>query len=144
MTLLIEVVRVVAQLTAGTFAGACLYIALVQHPARMSRGAASALDDFRATIPLAERLQAPLLIAALGATAADVVLAFSWTMLAGGLLLAAVLAQTIATVLPINRRLLSGAAADHLAEAPTALARWGRLHGIRTVLSVIGALLLLV
>ncbi len=141
---LTQLLRVLLQLTAGAFAGACLYILLVQQPARMALGPARALDDFRATIPRAERLQAPLLIACLAAIALHLLLAFSWPVAVGGALMLAVLGQTIRTVLPINRRLLAGAAADHVAEAGDALSRWGRLHAVRTGVAVVGAIVLLV
>lgn len=144
MLVVAELVRVLAQLTAAAFAGACLSIALVQQPVRRELSASVALDDFRATIPRAERLQAPLLVVSLLATVASLVLRFRWPDLVGGLLLLGVLVQTVSTVLPINRRLLSGAAPDHLAEADAALARWGRLHVVRTVPAVLGAALLLV
>lgn len=138
-----EVVRIVAQLAAGTFAGACLYILLVQHPVRTTLGATAGLADSRETIPRAERLQAPLLIVCLVAAAVDVVLTSRWTVLVGALLMLAVLVLTLASVLPINRRLLAGEPADHLAASPDLLARWGRLHAARTVLAVIGAVALL-
>ncbi len=140
--MLTEVVRLVARLTAGAFAGACLYILLVQHPVRMSLAAPAALDDFRATIPRAERLQAPLLVVSLLATTLSL-LTFRWTTVVGGVLLLAVLVQTIVTVLPINQRLLAGEATDHLDEAPDALRRWGRLHAVRTVVAVVGVVALL-
>lgn len=138
-----ELVRLVAQLTAGTFAGACLSILLVQHPVRTALATPAALDDFRGAIPRAERLQAPLLIGCLLAAALELVLAFRWSALVGALLMLAVLVQTLATVLPINRRLLSGSAADHVDEAHDALSRWGRLHAARTVVAVLGAVALL-
>jgi hypothetical protein len=139
-----EVARVVVQVTAGLFAGACLYILLVQHPVRTTLGAPAALDDFRATIPRAERLQAPLLVACLVAAALELALAYRWTVMLGALLMLVVLVQTLATVLPINRRLLSGAAGEHLGAADEALSRWGRLHAVRTVVAVLGAIALLV
>jgi anthrone oxygenase-like protein len=135
--------RLTMQLTAGAFAGACLYILLVQHPVRTALGGAQALADFRAAIPRAEKVQAPLLVGCLAAVGLHLAVASSWPVAVGGLLMLVVLLQTLATVLPINRRLLSGTAADRLAEAPAALARWGTLHALRTVLAVLGAVALL-
>lgn len=143
MVLVGELVRVVLQLGAGAFAGACLYIALVQVPVRGGLPTSAALDDFRATIPRAERVQAPLLVVALLAAVVSVALEPRWPVLVGGLLLLAVLVQTVATVLPINRRLLSGSPGDHLGEADVTLARWGRLHAVRTLVAAAGAVLVL-
>lgn len=134
--------RSLMQLTAAAFAGVCLYIALVQQPVRTGLTAAAALADFRAVIPRAEKVQAPLLIVSLVATAVHVADSPSWPVAAGGLLLLAVLVLTLVTVLPINRRLLSGAATDHVAEARTTLSRWGRLHLVRTVIACAGAVAL--
>ena len=98
--MLAEVVRLVAQPTAGAFAGACVYILLVQQPVRMTTlSTPVALDDFRATIPRAERLQAPLLVVSLVAAAASLVLTFRWTTAVGAGLLLVVLALTLAKVL---------------------------------------------
>lgn len=132
----------VAQLTAAAFAGICLYIGLVQHPVRMGSTAAAALDDFRAVIPRAEKVQAPLLIVCLLGIAIQVAVAPRLAVVVGGLLLLAVLVFTLVAVLPINRLLLSGSAADHLGRSPAALSRWGRRHALRTVLTVPGTVAL--
>lgn len=135
--------RVTMQLTAGAFAGACLYIMLVQHPVRVALAPGPALGDFRAVIPRAEKVQVPLLVVCLLSVVLHLVVSFSWPVAAGGLLMLVVLVGTVAAVLPINRRLLAGDRDDRLAETPAALARWGTLHALRTVLASIGAALLL-
>lgn len=137
-----ELSRPVMQLTAGSFTGVCVYIMLVQHPVRMALAPAPALADFRAVIPRAEKVQAPLLIVCLLAVGFHLTRSPSWPVAAGGLLMAAVLVLTVATVLPINRRLLTGEAADHVPHARRALARWGQLHTLRTVVTALGAVLL--
>lgn len=106
--------------------------------------AAAALADFRAVIPRAEKVQAPLLIVGLLAVALHLVVTPEWTVAVAvaGLLLAGVLALTIVTVLPINRRLLSGLAQQHLGGSSQDLARWGRLHTARTALAVLGTITL--
>ena len=131
-----------AQLSAAAFSGICLYIGLVQHPVRVSLTAVSALEDFRAVIPRAEKVQAPLLIVCLLAVASHLVVAPRWSVAVAGLLLLGVLGLTVATVLPINRRLLSGAAEQHLGGSSHDLARWGRLHAARTALAVLGTITL--
>lgn len=132
----------VLQLTAAAFAGICLYIGVAQQPVRMGLAPAAALDDFRAVIPRAEKVQAPLLVVCLLATALHLVVAPQWPVAAGGSLLLAVLVFTLVGVLPINRHLLSGAAADHLRESDQALRRWGRRHTLRTAAAVVGAVTL--
>ena len=138
-----DLLLLVARLGAGAFAGSCVYIAAAQQPARMSLPALDALHEFRATIPRAERVQPPLNIATLLAAAISLLLRFDWTVAVAAVLLVGVLLETVAGVLPINRRLTSGSAADHLVGGSRALQRWGTLHLIRTVPAVGAAVLLL-
>jgi len=63
-----------------------------------------------------------------------------WWLLAG-VLLGSVIPFTLIVILPTNRRLLSPAPDRRSAETERLLARWGRLHAVRSVLS--GASLLL-
>ena len=139
-----DVLLFIARLGAGAFAGSCVYIAVAQQPVRMSLPDPEALRDFRAVIPRAELVQPPLNIATLLAAAVLLVLRFDLSVAIAVLLLLAVLVETVAGVLPINRRLTSGSADDHLAEGRRALERWGALHLVRTVLATGAAALLLV
>ena len=126
---------VVAALAGGVFAGAAIYISLVEHPARLACGTAIALTEFRPSYRRAAVMQASL--AAVGALAA--LLAW-WSSarpgwLVGGLLLAGVIPFTLLVVLPTNKRLLDETLDAGSNEAARLLARWGRLHGVRTVAS---------
>ena len=138
-----DVVLLVARLGAAAFAGSCVYIAVAQQPARMTLPPVEALDEFRATIPRAERVQPPLNIGSLIAAAVSLLLHFDGLVAAAAVLLLVAVVETVAGVLPINRRLTSGAAADHLATSERDLRRWGALHAIRTVLAAAAAVLLL-
>lgn len=136
--------QLVATLCAGLFAGAAIYINLVEHPARMSLGAGPALAEWAPSYHLASRMQASLAIA--GALAG--VLAWiggggiGW--LAGAVLLAAVVPITLLVIFPTNRELLDPATAANLERAAVLLARWNRLHAIRSVLSLAAVVLFLV
>ena len=138
-----DLLLLLARLGATAFAGSCAYIAVAQQPARLSLPTLEALREFRATIPRAERLQPPLNIATLLATAVLLVLRPDLLVGLALVLLVAVLVETVAGVLPINRRLLSGDATDHLEHGRGALERWGALHLVRTVLAAAAAVLLL-
>jgi len=142
--LIADVAQPVMRLTAGAFAGTCVYIWAVQHPVRVSLAPEGALADFRAVIPRAERVQAPLLMVCLLAVAAVLSDSPTWPVVVGGALMLAVLVQTAALVLPINRRLLSGTHGEQLTTSQAALSRWGRLHATRTVLAVLAAVALCV
>ena len=65
-----------------------------------------------------------------------------WWFVAG-VLLASVIPFTLIAILPTNKRLLSPTLDRRSAEAEGLLARWGRLHAVRSVLSALALLLFL-
>ena len=138
-----EVLWLAVRLTAGLFAGACTYIALVQQPARMEVGGVPAIAEFRAVIPRAERLQLPLLLACLATGTTLFALSLSAQVLVGTVLLGLIVPFTVLWILPINRRLLSRSAGDHAGAAPALLAHWGALHLVRSGAALAGACVLL-
>jgi membrane protein YdbS with pleckstrin-like domain len=88
-------------------------------------------------------MQAPL--AAIGALAALV----SWwfdrglAWLIGGLLLLLIIAFTLLVIMPTNKRLESQELDLRSEEAGCLLRRWGRLHAVRSILSVIAFVIFL-
>jgi hypothetical protein len=125
----------IATLCAGLFAGAAIYITLVEHPARLECGTELAATEFGPSYRRATLMQASL--AALGLAAALV----AWIqgrgllVLVGGLLLGAVIPFTLLVILPTNKRLLDPGLDRRSAEAAALLDRWGRLHAVRSMLS---------
>jgi len=63
--------------------------------------------------------------------------------LIAGVLLGSVIPFTLIIILPTNKRLLSPTLDRRSAEAERLLARWGRLHAVRSVLSGLALLLFL-
>jgi uncharacterized membrane protein len=63
--------------------------------------------------------------------------------LIGGGLLVSVIPFTALAILPTNKQLLDPATANDLARAEKLLTRWGRLHAVRSVLSLASLLLFL-
>jgi hypothetical protein len=61
----------------------------------------------------------------------------------GGLLLGSVIPFTLIVILPTNKRLLSVTLDKRSIEAERLLARWGKLHAVRSVLSGLALLLFL-
>jgi hypothetical protein len=127
--------ELIATLCAGLFAGASVYITLVEHPARLECGTELALTEFEPSYRRAAVMQASL--AAIGFPAA----VMAWfqgrglAVLVGGLLLGAVIPFTLLVIFPTNKRLLDPALDRRSAEAAALLDRWGRLHAVRSVLS---------
>jgi len=128
---------------AGLFSGAALYINLVEHPARVSAGAATALRVFAPSYRRASVLQGSLAVAGslLGFAAA-------WALgdraaAAAAALLGAVVPYTLAVLFPTNKQLLDPALDAGSPRAAALLRRWNALHAVRTLLSGAAFLLLL-
>jgi hypothetical protein len=60
-----------------------------------------------------------------------------------GILLGSVIPFTLVVILPTNKRLLDPTLDRRSAEAEQLLARWGRLHAVRSVLSGLALILFL-
>jgi hypothetical protein len=135
--------ELVATLCAGLFAGAAVYITLVEHPARLECGTELAATVFAPSYRRAAVMQATL--AAAGFLAACV----AWAqgrgvvVLAGGMLLGAVIPFTLLIILPTNKRLMDSNLDRGSAEAAMLLRRWGQLHAARSVASGLAFCLLL-
>jgi uncharacterized membrane protein len=132
-----------ATLSAGLFAGASVYINLVEHPARIQAGTNVALTEFAPSYHRATVTQVSL--ASMGFLSALV----AWRLrsdvrwLVGGGLLVSVIPFTAVAILPTNKRLLDPATANDLDLAEQLLTRWGRLHAVRSVLSLAALLMFL-
>jgi hypothetical protein len=129
--------ELIATACAGLFAGAALYITLVEHPARLECGTDVAISEFAPSYRRAAALQASL--AALGCVAALVawLLGREGVVFLAGLLLGAIIPFTLLVIFPTNKRLLDSTLDRRSDEAARLLARWGRLHAVRTGLSLL-------
>ena len=138
--------EILATLAAGLFAGAAIYIDLAEQPARKKIYIAAALTEWRPSYKRAAVVQ-PLLAAVgfLSALAAWLTGASVW-WLVGGVLLVAVIPYTLIVVFPTNDKLLDPAIDKKPDLARQLLIRWGRLHTVRSIMSLaafLGFLLLL-
>jgi Domain of unknown function (DUF1772) len=138
-----QIAEFVAILSCSLFTGASVYINLVEHPARMECGVEIAATEFSPSYRRATVMQATL--AALGllsSIAAWLAGATFWWLVAGALL-GSVIPFTLIVILPTNKLLLRPTLDRRSVEADRLLARWGRLHAVRSVLSALALLLLL-
>jgi uncharacterized membrane protein len=132
-----------ATLAAALFAGASVYINLVEHPARMQAGTQVALTEFAPSYHRATVTQVTLAsVGFLSALAAWRLRSDSRWLIGGGLLVS-VIPFTALAILPTNKKLLNPATADDPDLAEKLLTRWGRLHAVRSVLSLASLLLFL-
>jgi uncharacterized membrane protein len=130
-------------LSCGLFTGAAVYITLVEHPARMACGTLIAATEFRPSYRRAAVMQASL--AATGFLSSIVAWAGGADLwwLVGGLVLALVIPFTLLVMRPTNRRLLD-LSPDRSSEVTRQLlTRWGRLHAVRSGLSLVALVIFL-
>jgi uncharacterized membrane protein len=135
------VFEMVATLSSGLFAGASIYINLVEHPARMECGTDLAIKEFGPSYRRATIVQASL--AAIGflmAVAAWLTNGSFWWFV-GGVILVAVIPFTLIVILPTNKKLLDPSLDRSSDVASRLLTRWGRLHSVRSLLSVVAFLI---
>jgi uncharacterized membrane protein len=142
-----ESIRTIAEFGAlfctSLFAGAALYITLVEHPARMECGTTLAATEFGPSYRKGAILQASLaLLGFLSSLIAWIAGAPSLWLIAG-LLLFLVVPFSLLVVFPTNKKLADPSLDRSSATAYQLLTRWGRLHAVRTVLSLIALLIFL-
>lgn len=138
-----KVFETIATLACGIFTGAAVYINLVEHPARMQCGTRLAATEFAPSYRRASVMQASL--AAIGfaaATGAWLMGASSW-WLVGGVLLGSVIPFTLIVIMPTNRKLLQPDLHRESELTLHLLEKWGRLHAVRSLLSLIAFLIFL-
>ena len=141
--ILTTIAELIATLSSGLFTGASIYINLVEHPARMQTGIRPALAEFAPSYHRATVTQVSLAVA--GFLSALIAWRFRSDVrwLIGGGLLVSVVPFTALVILPTNKRLLDPATANDLNLAEKLLTRWGRLHAVRSVLSLASLLMFL-
>ena len=130
-----DIAEFIAVLSCGLFAGAAIYITLVEHPARMECGVETAATEFPPSYRRASVMQAGL--AALGlvsSVAAWLAGATFWWVVAG-ILLGSVIPFTLLVIFPTNQQLLTPTLDRRSEQTGRLLARWGALHAVRSVLS---------
>lgn len=136
---MIHALEFVATFCAALFAGAALYINLVEHPARMGLDTRAAAMQWAPSYGRATWLQAPLaLLSLLAGAAAWLMGAGTWWLIAA-LLIGFVVPFTFVVIMPTNHRLLEQGRDLTSAETRALLERWGMLHAVRTGFSLIAA-----
>ncbi|RZI95174.1 MAG: DUF1772 domain-containing protein [Rubrivivax sp.] len=131
----------VALVAATLFAGAALYITLVEHPARMGLEDGPLLAQWQPSYNRALPIQAGL--AVLGGAAGLLSWFFlrDWQWFAGSLLLLANWPFTMLVIMPTNKRLMAMQPQHAGAESRDLLRRWGGLHAVRGLLGSAASLL---
>ena len=133
----------VALLLAAVFAGAALYVNLAEQPARLTLDDRALLAEWKPSYDKGKLMQASL---ALLATLAGLLAAYEsgraiWLL--GAALMLASWPYTLIVIMPTNHELLAPDRDPASAETRALLDRWGRLHAVRSALSLLATVLLL-
>ena len=138
-----NVLKFLALLSSGMFAGAAFYLTTVEHPARISIGVSAALQEFRPSYNRAAPQQAAFAVVCFLCGVSLALLKQHWLWLLGGILVGAVVPFTFIFSMPTNRLLLDDGKKLDARKLEALLAKWASLHAVRTVLSLLGFLALL-
>ena len=125
-----------ATLSSALFAGAAVYISVVEHPARLLCGTRIAVTEFAPSYKRGTFMQASLAAVGTLAAVAAWMMGAPWTWLMGGLMLGAVIPFTILVIFRTNAQLLDPSLDKDSALAAKLLERWGRLHAVRSGMSL--------
>ncbi|HYM81214.1 MAG TPA: DUF1772 domain-containing protein [Candidatus Limnocylindria bacterium] len=136
-------VELMATLCCGLFAGAAVYISLVEHPARMVCGTGLAATEFVPSYKRAAVMQASLAVLGLLLSLMAWRLSGRAPWAVGGVVLGAVVPFTLLVLRPTNDALLDPALDRDSERARTLLERWARLHAVRSVVSLVAFAVLL-
>lgn len=138
-----EAIGALATLTCSFFAGASVYINLVEHPARLSCGTEVAARQWAPSYKRATVMQVSLALLATLAGLGRWLGGGGVAWLIGALLIVSVIPFTLVVIRPTNDRLLQPGRDPGSAETRQLLEAWGRLHAVRSVLSVTATLVFL-
>jgi|SRR6516164_479399 hypothetical protein len=133
----------IATLTCALFAGAALYINVAEHPARLALETRAAALQWAPSYRRATWMQAPLAVVSLAAGVAAWWFGGGTRCLVAACLIGAVVPFTLLGIMPTNHRLLAPGRDLGSPETRSLLITWGRLHAVRTLLSVLALILYL-
>jgi uncharacterized membrane protein len=143
MELIDKIGQLLATLCCSIFAGASLYINLVEHPARMECGTELAATEFAPSYRRAAIMQASLAILGFLASMLVWLRGNDGWWLVGGLLLVLVVPFTLIVIMPTNRKLLDPSLDKGADSTAKLLSKWASLHAVRTCLSILALLIFL-
>lgn len=132
---------IAALVFAALFAGAALYISLVEHPARLGLADGPLLAQWQPSYKRALPIQSGLAVA--GSVAGLIVfyLSADWRWFAGSVLLLANWPFTLLVIMPVNKRLMAMGEKEADAVSRAMLVHWGKLHHVRSGLGTAATLL---
>jgi hypothetical protein len=140
---MLGVLQFIAVLCCMLFAGAAIYISLVEHPARMGCDTKTAATVWAPSYKKATLMQAPLAVLSFLVGVGAWLLGGGVLWLIGAVLIGLVVPFTFIAVMPTNNQLLAPGRDLSSAETRSLLEKWGRLHGVRSLLSFLASIVYL-
>ena len=129
----------IATLSTTLFCGAAIYINFAEHPARMGCDTKTAVTVWAPSYKRATLMQVSLAILGFLAGVATWLLGGSSMGLLGAVLIGLVVPFTLVVIMPTNKRLLEPDRDLTSIETRLLLEKWGRLHAVRSVLSLLAS-----
>lgn len=125
------------------FAGAAIYINLVEHPARMGLDTKTAATVWAPSYKKATLMQAPLAVLSFLSGLGAWLLGGGLVWLIGAVLIGLVVPFTFIAIMPTNHQLLLPGRDLSSPETRSLLEKWGRLHAVRSALSALASIVYL-
>lgn len=143
MTILL-VFKFLAVFCCFVFAGAAIYITLVEHPARMACGTRLAATVWAPSYKRATAMQAPLALVSFVSGVLAWLLGAGNMWLVGAVLIGLVIPFTFLVIMSTNQQLLMPGRDLASVQTQALLQQWGRLHAVRSLLSAVAAVIYLI
>lgn len=140
---MVAVMGFIAVLSCTLFTGAAVYISFVEHPARMSCDTKTAATVWAPSYRRATVMQASLAVVSLFSGTSAWLLGGGILWLAGAVVIGSVVPFTLIVIMPTNHRLLEPGRDLSTDETRRLLENWGRLHAVRSALSLTATLIYL-
>jgi len=141
---MVAIFEFIAALSCTLFTGAAIYINLVEHPARMGCDTKTAATVWAPSYKRATVMQASLAILSFLAGVSTWLLSGGVIWLAGAVVIGLVVPFTFIAIMPTNHQLLETGRDLASDETRKLLEKWGRLHAVRSVLSLVASVIYLV
>jgi uncharacterized membrane protein len=140
---MLAIAQFVAAFATSIFAGAAIYINLVEHPARMGCPISVAAMVWALSYERATLMQAPLAIvgSVFGVLAWWLGAGTAWLVASG--LIFVVVPFTLVVIMATNKQLLAPGRDLASSETRSLLVKWGRLHAVRSALSLAASAIML-
>jgi hypothetical protein len=135
--------ELIAALCTGLFAGAAIYVNLVEHPARLETGTAAAVKQWRPSYRRATVMQASLAVAGFLSSVGAWLQGRGTPVLIAGVLIGLVVPFTLLVIFPTNKQLADSGLDLDSTNAAALLDKWNRLHAIRSAAAVLAFVVLL-